>query len=402
MGEQVKVELYKFFKNRKNLIIIAILILYTLIMVGYNHIQSTQYMSEMGRDFADRSEFSTSLSSTLKLALENNVLNGQEPELIEKRMEYYALEGRNLQVLGFFYDENKAKNYKYINSSLNKLYSSMLLGYDEGIIELEEIEKRGYTLREVKLLADYTKYLMDKDIQPILNIYEINGANSLKLFLSGTNLIIFFILISLLAADIYLKEMSEGSYKLLLTQPNKRGKVYISKAITISIVSITVILLAAIVNFTISSIIGGIRDFSYPLMSREALNIITTNGMDKPLLILPLWEFIFRGFILLLSLIIFTVMTILTISILTDSNKITLGLTIIIVTMSFGFNAFLSKGSPVNLWYPHSYLFIEDVLQVSNRSNYLMGIIICVSGGILSFILGYLKFVKKDFLGAVD
>lgn len=65
-------------------------------------------------------------------------------------------------------------------------------------------------------------YILDNEIQPILNPYDMTGANALKLFLSGNNLIIFMFLIALLAIDIYLSEVEEGSYKLSFTQPFKR------------------------------------------------------------------------------------------------------------------------------------------------------------------------------------
>lgn len=402
MGELIKYEFYKFFKNKKNLGIIAILFAYTIAMIGYDQIQSTKYMDEMGVHFTDKAKYSTCVSANLQFRLDENLLYDEDPQSIQESIDYFKSEGMKQQVLAFFYPKNQVKDHKYINVVMNKLYSSMLSAYDEGIIDLEEIKKRGYTLRELKILSDYTKYLIDEDIKPLLNRYQITGANGMKLFFSGSNLIVIFILISLLAADMYLKEISEGSYKQLLIQPYERKRVYLSKIITISLVSIVLIFTVALVNFTICSLIGGIGDWSYPLMSRISLNTLTLNGMEEPLLIVPLWEFVIRAFILLLPLILFNVIVIFTISILTDSNITTLGLTVIIVLISFSFNAFLEKTSAINLWYPYSYLFIEDVFEVSNRSNYLMGLILCSLGGILSFVVGYIKFVKKDFLGVVD
>ena len=398
----IKADIYKFFKNKKNLMIIAILFIFTMAMVGYNYRQSTVYMKNRGDYFSDKHRYSTSVAATLQTLLDNEVYNGEDPEMIQKRIDYYTLEGKNYQSLGFFYPKDQEKDYKYINNVMNNLYLSMIRGYEEGVIDLEEIVKRGYDIRAVNLLADYTQYLADEDIQPLLNTYKVNGANGMKLFLRGENLIVLLILISLLTADMYLKEMSEGSYKLLLTQPHARKKIYLSKVIAMSCISLILIFSLALVNFILSSAIGGIGDFSYPLMSKQSLNMVTLNGMNESLLIIPLWEYVLRGCALLLALTLFTVMFILMISILTDSNNKTLAIAIIIIAISYGFNVFLDKSSAMNLWYPHSYLFIQNVLEVNNRSNYQMGIIITILCGGVSFLLSYLKFVSKDYLGATD
>lgn len=395
-------EFYKFFRNRKNLFIILVLFIYTIGMIGYNYIRSSQYMEERSRYFNDTGEYSANLSSSFKFRLEENILEGENLEFLERSMEYYSIEARNYHTLAFYYPQDQRKDYKYMNLVMNKIYSSMLDGYEEEIIDLEDIEKRGYTYRELKLLSDYTGYIVDKDIQPVLNHYQIDGANGSKLFFTGVNLIVIFILISLLSADIYLAEISEGSYKLLLTQPSKRKKIYLSKLIVALLTSLGLILGLLLINLLISSLIGGVGNWNYPLMSRTSLNSLSLNGMDKPLLILPLWEFILRGLILLLFLTIFTVTSIFTISILTDSNNKTLGLIIFILSISFGFNAFLDQESLVNLWYPHSYLMMENVLGVANRSNYFLGIIISSGASCISFIISYMKFTKKDFLGAID
>lgn len=402
MGDLIKAEFYKFFKNKKNLIIILILFIYTMGMIGYNHIRSARYMDERSMYFTDTGEYSANLSASLQFRLDENILHGEDPEFIEKSIDYYALEARNYHILAYFYPQNQEKDYKYMNIVMNKIYSSMLQGYDEEIIDLEDIEKRGYTYRELKLLSDYTQYIADEDIQPLLNYYEINGANGMKLFLTGVNLIVISILISLLGADIYLNEISEGSYKLLLTQPTERKKIYLSKFIVVLLTSLGLILTIVLVNLSICSLIGGIGDWTYPLMSRTSLNTPTFNGMNEPLLVLPFWKFILRGLILMLFLTIFTVTNVFTISILTDSNSKTLGLTIFVIFISFGFNSFLNQESAINLWYPYSYLFMENVLEVSSRSNYLIGLIISILGTILSFIISYTKFNEKDFLGAVD
>lgn len=396
-------EINKFFKNKKNLIIIALFFLASAAMMFYNINQNEDYMDTMGRGYTDKSRYSSGLAGTLNTILEfQGYVDGESVEHTLKRVDYYTEEANYLKGMGYFYSENKEKDFKFINVNKNKLYTSMLNAFKEDVITLEEVEKRGYTPRKIEQLSQYTKYLIDKDIQPMINLYEINGANGIVMFLKGVNLIICIFLIALLSVDIYLGEVSEGSYKLSFTQPHERKYIFFSKVIVITGVSVALILVTAALNFVVFRFLGGMGNWQYPMMAKESLMMISFNSLASELLILPLWKYVLMGFLLLLLLTLFTVMLVLYISISTDSNSKTMGILVMLIFLAFIFGSFSSESSVVNLWYPHSYLFMEKVIGVQNRSNYAIGILINTIGSIILFILSFLKFKNKDFLGAVD
>lgn len=396
-------EINKFFKNKKNLIIIALFFLASMIMMVYNINQNEDYMDTMGRGHTDKGRYSSGLAGALNNILEfQGYVDGESVEHTLKRVDYYTEEANFLNSIGYFYSENKEKDFKFINVTQNKLYTSMLNAFEEDIITLREVEQRGHNPRKIEHLSQYTKYLIEEDVQPMLNSFKIDGANGMVMFLKGVNLIICIFLIALLSVDIYLGEVSEGSYKLSFTQPHERKNIFLSKVIVITGVSVALILVTAALNFVVFRFLGGIGNWQYPMMAKESLMGISLNSIQSDMLVLSLWKYVLMGLLLLIPLILFTVMLVLYISISTDSNSKTIGIVMLFIFLAFVFGSFSSESSVVNLWYPHSYLFMEKVIGVQNRSNYAIGILINSIGSIILFILSYTKFKSKDFLGAVD
>jgi len=346
---------------------------------------------------------SSGLAATLTNVFEaQGYVEDKSSEMTLKHIDYLTEEAGYLNGVGHFYSQNKEKDFKYTNNIKSKYFAAMLTALEEEVISIEEVAQRGYNHREITHLSAYTQHLVDVDVQPMLNIYQLDGANGMVLFLKGGNLIIFMLLIALFSVDVYLKEVTEGSYKLSFTQPHERRRIFLSKAVVITGVSTGLILLSGVLNFIIYTIIGGIGNWQYPMMAKESLMGLSLNSLASDLLILPLWQYVFMGFMLLIPITLFTVMLILYVSIVTDSNSKTIGMMVVVIFMSFAFGSFLSEGSAINLWYPHSYLFSEKVIGVENRSNFGIGVLINSIGAISLFALSYRKFKEKDFLGAVD
>lgn len=396
-------EINKFFKSKKNLLLIGLFFLFSITMIFFNIYQSKKYMDTIGRGHTNSARYSSGLAATLTNVLEEQgYVEDESPEMTLKRIDYHTQEANYLNSMGLFYSKNEDKDFKYINMVKSKLFASILTALEEDTISIKELRRRGYDLRQLELLSKYTKYLVDVDVQPMLNIYKPDGGNGMVMFLKGPNLIIFIFLIVLLSVDVYLKEVSEGSYKLLFTQPYERKRIFFSKAIVTVGVSMALILVSAVFNFIVLTLMGGVGDWQYPMMSNVSLMGLSLNSLTPNLLILPLWKYVLMGFILLIPLTLFTVMLIFYVSIATDSNNKTIGIIIILIFMAFVFSTFLSEESVINLWYPPSYIFMEKVISVENRTNYGIGILLNSIGTIILFFLSYNKFKSKDFLGAVD
>lgn len=396
-------EIKRFFKNRKNIMVMGLFLFLTIAMFFYNTYQGSMHMKDVGRGYFNQGRQSSSIAASLNSILEElGQVEGESPEFTQSRIDYFTQEAKYLSSIGHFYEQNKEKDYKYINIVKRDLFSYMLEGYEDGIITIEEVQRRGYTPESLFHLSQYTNHLVDMDIQPMLNVYNIDAANGMVMFLGGGNLTILMFLIAMIIVDIYLKEIMDRSYKISFTQPYERKQIFLSKAIVITMISIGLILFSAAFNFILYGTMGGLGNWQYPMMSKESLMGLSLNSLASDLLILPLWKYLLMGFVLLIFLTLFMVIFILYISIRTDSNNQTIGITVIFLFMAFVFSMFLSEKSIINLWYPLSYLFVDKVISVTNRSNYIIGILLNGIGSTILFILSYNKFIKKDFLDPVE
>lgn len=401
MNKIIKNEMYKFFKSRKNIIIMILFFAYLLVINLYNLKQYGLYMKETEQLYENRYSQAGSLVVSNKLLLEKDErLTAEEREKLEREMEFYSIERLKLILISHTYGEDKPENYKNILIAENGRYENIIKGMSEGGITEEFLDDRGLKMEDIYKKMYLNQYILDNEIQPILNPYTMTGANSLSMFLEGNNLIILMFLISLLSTDIYLLELEEGSYKLSYTQPFRRDQIFLGKVITITIISLVLIALGAILNFAIVSIIYGVGDMNYPFITGEAIKSISFSGNHRKYIILPLWKYVTMGFALLIPILFFTVSVIMGISILTDSNSKTLGFSIMLIGLAFIFKNFVSRKSIINLIYPYSYLFVRDVIELESYSNYLLGILLNILMAIGLFIMSYHKFIHKDFLGA--
>lgn len=406
MKKIIRNEFYKFFKNKKNIIIIIIFISYLLGMNFYNLNRKSLYMKEQGRIYSNKQAKADGILSSATLLLDNydemTLKEKQEinKEKLEKEKEFYNVERNKLLVMRHNYSDDNPEKYDHILISENDRYTNIIQGIENGIIKKEFLNDTNLTMGEINKKTYINKHILENEIQPILNPYTMTGANSLIMFLEGNNLIVLIFLIALLSIDIYLSEVEEGSYKLAYTQPFTRKQIYIGKLITIIVISLLLVTLGIILNFAVVNTIFEMGNLNYPFVSMESIKAISFNGGYGDFIILPLWKCFIMGLVLLLPIVLFTISLIMFISIFTDSSGNTLGFPIMLLVLAFIFNNFLPKESIVNLIYPYSYLFIKNAMEINNRSNYLFGILLNLLLSIGLFILSYYKFLNKDFLGA--
>lgn len=401
MNKIIKNEMYKFFKSRKNIIIMILFFVYLLVINLYNLKQYGLYMKETEQLYENRYNQAGSMLVSKKISLEKDEgLTSEKKEILEREIEFYGVERLKLVLMANTYGEDKLANYKNILTVENGRYENIIKGMSNGSITEEFLDDRNLKIEDIYKTMYLNQYILENEIQPLLNPYTMTGANSLSMFLDGNNLIILMFIIALLSIDIYLSELEEGSYKLSYTQPFRRNQIFLGKAITIIIISLALIGLGAILNFVIVSIIYGVGDMNYPLITGEVIKGISFSGNHGRYIILPLWKYVILGFSLLIPIMLFTIAVVIGISILTDSNSKTLALSIMLIGLAFIFKNFVSRQSIVNLIYPYSYLFVRDVIELKNYSNYLLGILLNTLIAIGLFIMSYHKFIHKDFLGA--
>lgn len=405
MIEIIKNEFYKFFKSKKNIIIVIVFIAYLLGMNFYNLNRKSLYMKEQQQAYNNKAaQADAILGSTTLLLDKYDELTPKEKEtkkkeVLEEEKKFYNVERNKLLVMAQTYSDDNPDKYKNILIAEKDRYENIIKGIEDGVIKKEFLNDKNLTMEEINKKVYINKYILENEIQPILNPYTMTGANSLVMFLEGNNLIILIFLIALLSIDIYLSEVEEGSYKLAYTQPVTRRKIYIGKFITIIVISFLLAIFGILLNFITTSIIFEIGDINYPFITMDSIKTISLSGGYGEYIILPLWKYFIMGIILLLPIILFTMGLIMFVSIFTDSSAKTLGFPIMLLVLGFIFNNFVPKESIVNLIYPYSYLFIKNAIEINNRSNYLFGFLLNLSLSILLFMFSYYKFINKDFLG---
>lgn len=394
MYKIIKNEFYKFFKNRKNLIIIALVFVYLFGINIFNGYKCKGYMMETSMLYVNKRYQAEAIlgQDILTLEKEENLTVEEREELIEKT-EFYKVEKNKLLVIEHNHRENNEEKYKHILIAEIERYNNIIRNIEEGVIPKEFLVDKGLTIEGMKKALILNQYILDNEIQPILNPYIMTGANSLKMFLEGNNLLVLILLIALLSIDIYLGEVEEGSYKLSYSQPFGRKELFLGKVITISFISLFLIVIGVLLNFIIMCLIYGVGDMNYPF-------IASSGAMEYR--IIPLWKYAIMGFGLLLPILLLTISMIMSISILLDSSTKTLGISIMLLALALIFNNFLSKDSIVNLIYPYCYLFIDNVIEMKTKTNYLFGILFNSILTILLFLASYIAFIKKDFLGAKE
>lgn len=403
MGKVVKSELYKFFKSKKNLLVILTFFIYILGFNLYNFKQYKDYMFKESTVYLSNRAKAEGIIDTKLMKFESDAsLTDEEKDRLQQEIKFYNVERIQIKVMEDGYKKDKPEEYNSILIAENQRYKNIMNGLDSGIITESFLSERNMNIETMNKKIKLNQYILDNEIQPILNPYAMNGVNTLVMFLEGNNLLVLIFLITLLSADMYLSEVEEGSYKISFTQPFERKYIYFGKIIIIVGISLLLIFLGSILNFIINSAIFGIGDMNYPIITSDSIKKLSLGEKNGELLLIPTWQYILMGYGELLPILFFTIGLIMFVSIYFDSNSKTLGVSVMLLLLAFVFTNLFSKESILNLVYPYSYLFTRNIIEAKVRSNFFFGILLNSSLSIVLLILSYYKFVNKDFLGAKE
>ena len=215
MTKIVKNEMYKFFKNKKNIIVIILFFAYLLGINFYNLKEYKMYMNETKQVYLSKySKAEGMVKVYAERIVRTDIFTPDEIKEIEELMNFYRVERSKLKLIERKYVNNKpAEYYKDILVYQNERYDNILKSLNEGVIDEKTLSEMNLKLEDIKKEMKVNQYILDNEIDPIINPYTMTGANSLIMFLEGNNLLVLIFLISLLAIDIYLSELEEGCYK---------------------------------------------------------------------------------------------------------------------------------------------------------------------------------------------
>jgi len=254
-------------------------------------------------------------------------------------------------------------------------------------------------LISLKLLKLNMDNLLQSKTSIIINPYTLNGANFLKNFFTGSNLIIILIFILLFTIDSYALELREDSYKTLYTSPIKRKSILLSKILASYTLVCFILLIVLAIAFIVISFIFGWGKLLYPLSVNEGvtnLNPIITN-MNQGFI--QLYKLIIVGFVNFMVLVLFVIVFSTSLSVRTNSEMLSFGVLLTIIMLSYithSIDAFMNAN---RLFNPIYYIFYEDLMSSQLKVNHSYGILLQLLLSTLIIVITTFKFKNKDLVG---
>ncbi|WP_352404748.1 ABC transporter permease [Sporanaerobacter acetigenes] len=408
MCRLISCEFNKLIKNNKNKLVILLLIFYLAGFAVFYYYSDRNYISEKELEMRDQRYEAKNRILAINMMIKTREKYAAKDEFKYEfnplELELLGIEEKTSLQLENYYKEYNPEKWRQLLQIQIKKFENLLVLENNDFLPEEVLLARGQSPMELKKQIILNEYLLDKDIEPIESPYKLTGINFLVKLLEGSSPMIIIILTVLLCIDIFTGEIEEGSYKLYLTQPFTRGKIFASKIISILLFAIGTIFGLILITFLILSILNGVGSGSYPqtLAVKDVLFSMTSNA-DKlgDVTIVSSIYYIALGYIILLILIIATVIISTSISIKTNSISITLGTITGILMITFVLSSFIGEESLINLIYPFSYLNIYSVLNAQINSSFLLGLLINITIGIILIMTSFQSFKKEDFLGGI-
>ncbi|MED1563098.1 hypothetical protein AJ85_09935 [Alkalihalobacillus alcalophilus ATCC 27647 = CGMCC 1.3604] len=370
-------EVKKFAKRRKNLVIISLLFISIfLIFVLLNGLQSGETDTKI-------MNYEHNISS-IKQSLEN--LPGDDtPELNSIRESY----NEELDLLE-----------SQINAIRNDDWRKQLaiqIQLDENIIHDINSEKviGGEPVHIIEARIIQNQELINLDIEPVHPIIETEGIHFAKNIVGLTTSVLGFIIIIFIMGDTLSVEFERRTINLLLTQPISRSSLLLSKTLIAIIFPAIIICLICLLSIFLGVIFGGgMGALNYPLpyFSIEEISVISISKQ------------IIYSSTLFLFLIIFTVLLNNLIALLTDSNIMSLGLSVIIA-VSFNlavtqYGLLSSIAHVLPFTYLNSSAVIDGTIGVMTGNanvNFLTGLIILIAYSVIIYLFSLYLLNKKQF-----
>lgn len=398
MFKIMKLEWVKFAESRKNRLIFILMFLFLLGSVFYNQIEYDRYFETQEKSMIEQRNKANASLRIIQMFIERVKEYKENPNEIL----FLENEEKSSLLLEYAYKDFKVEDSMNILELKNRKYENIIFGEENGFVKAKILKARGQTPIILKRYITQNDYIIDNEIKPIINPYDLNGVNFLFLLLKGYTPIILVIFTVLLSMDIFSSEMEEGSYKVYYTQPFSRRSIYWAKILSGSLFSLGALAILISLFFVVISLTKGLGAYYYPeaIASTKALLSFTSNinhlGDFK---IVSRAMFIILGYLLMLIVSLTSMMLAVFISILSKSTTKTLGVFTSIILANFVMNIFLKETSLFMFYFPLTYINIERVIYGELNSSYLLGITMSTLIIALLSIIGERIITKSDLVG---
>lgn len=395
MIKLVQSEWLKFSSNKKNKILFLVLAIYLVglvlnyIRIHENHFD--QMEAEMG---TQRIEADLRLS---RLLSESETYEPNPDEV-----EFLNTESRTSNMLQQFYKYRKFDDWERITRLKIQKNENLIFGFENHFIDINTLRVRNQLPTQLKQQITINEYLLENNIKPYSSPYMLNGIQFLIFILKGYTPLIILALCALMALDVFLGELEEGSYKLYFTQPFSRNKIYWAKVLSTLLFIIGLVAAFIVLLFTLITIFNGVGTLAYPqaIANNHILTSLTSNvEVLGDFQIVSTGLYLLLGYSLFMSLLIMTILSTIAISTILKSMGSTLGIVAGIFMLNYVFDEFLNHEAILRFIQPLAYSNIDMVIRGHVNASYLVGIILAVTIPLILVGVSYIKFMGSDLLG---
>ena len=283
----------------------------------------------------------------------------------------------------------------------------------EAQIKSQDDMQGGYK-QEMILQLEQLKYLQAHDIKPMKE-YEFNSINFTKNLIQILGMIFLSVGLAVFVSDMVSGELTPPTLKVLLTQPVSRGRVLLSKFISVSIVGVLLILLIEALYFIFIGLVFDFGNLNYPMTvgSKFAydMSILSQDGNHPITLvagstyIIPVWQYIIRLFGLqTLFILVCTAFAFMMSSIL-KSSMVSMAATIVVLITSIVLFQAIGALQKYAVYSFTSYgdvatLVDGRIATILNKPEVNLGyaLIVFAVWGIVCYGISHVVFTKKDIL----
>lgn len=397
MTKLIKGEWTKFSSNKKNKILFLVLVIYLVGLVFSNIRVHENYFSKMEDEMRTQRREAESRLSLVMLMVEDE---NYEPDPHE--VAFLNTESRTSTVLEQFYKYQELDHWKRLIKAENDKYNNLIFGAENYYIDTNTLRVRNQLPTQLKQQIFINEYLLENEIEPYSSPYMLNGLQFLIFILKGYTPLIILALCALMAMDVFLGELEEGSYKLYFTQPFSRNKIYWAKVLSTLLFIIGLVAAMIFLLFTLITIFNGIGTLAYPqaIANNPILTSLTSNvEVLGDFQIVSTGLYLLLGYSLLILLLIMTILSTLAISTILKSMGSALGLVAGIFMLNYVFDSFLNHEAILRFIQPLAYSNIDMVIRGHVNASYLVGVLLAVTLPLVLIGISYIKFMRSDLLG---
>lgn len=254
------------------------------------------------------------------------------------------------------------------------------------------------------------QYLLNHNIKP-QNNGDFSAFNFLTSLFKLIGPLFIPIVLAILSADIVSGEYTPPTMKMLLTRPAKRGKILLSKFISIVISSIIIIIVIELLFYLIMGIIYGFDNPAYPVVvgtkyTSGLVNVTQDGSSLIPVLgssyIMSTWKFIIEMFLFQIIYIVTCCSFFILLSTVLKSSSLSMTLSILltIVINILSSISYLAKISPFFFTtYGSISTTLDSSLPLSTNVKFstpLFAVIFMIIFSAVCYAISYFTFEKKD------